>query len=1298
MALTKITSNVIANNAVTQSKIDSSVELGGGGIKISNIQVTTSGGTVLDDTAVDTAGGYIVLTGSGFASGCQVLINNVLATSTTFVNSTTVRAQLPATAAGTYIVYLANTDGSVGIRVNGVTFSATPSWVTGSTLDGNVDTALSLQLSATGASTFALQSGSTLPTGLTLSSGGLISGTVTGLVEETIYSFTVVASDAENQDSPRTFSITITVGDTYFNRTVLAINADVGNTFASDASTNNFAITVAGDTRPSNFSPYNTNWSNYFDGTGDYLNQSTNRFLDGSTWTVEGWVYTSDTTATIAAQYVSSGGQFSSRTILGISSGLIYIFQAGSSVSGTTNISNNQWYHIAYVRNGSTVKAYVNGILEATFSGFINPSLTTTTFFYDGFNSGQELLGYFSNLRVTTTEVYASNFTPPTSPLTAITGTALLTCQSNRLIDNSTNNFTITKNGDVKVLTFGPFTETDTTTGSGFFDGSGDYLNIADNAALEPSNLDWTIEAWIYPTSNASNTYYAWFSKNGTGYGAFYFAQRNLEFYIFLSYTGSAWDVHGVNSNYSCGTMTLNAWNHVAITRSGQTVRGFLNGVLGTTITLSSAGVSLVDQANPLMLGAQSNGAEPVAGYMSNFRYVKGTAVYTSNFTPPTSQLTAIANTSLLTLQTRQPVNNHSFTDTSGNNTSIVKVGSSSQGSFSPFSPAGWSNYFDGSGDYLNIPYNISTIQWWNTNYTIEMWVYNLSNSASGTNSLPLQVAHGNAGTAETDWAFGTNASGNLYFYYWNGSAVTSGVSTSIVPLNSWNHIAMVYNNTTSILKGYINGTEVFSVAKSGTPNFNSGTTLNIGKVQNTDYRGYISNLRIVRGTTVYTTNFTPPISALTAIANTSLLTCQSNCIKDNSTNNFAITRNGDTAVVNFSPFKPTAQYSRTTHGGSVYFDGDGDYLYNNIANNLLHLNNNFTVEAWVYMLPKSLQILFNTTPHSTLAISLNRTGIGDTHVYIGTGGGSWTASPSINSNSASKNLQLNSWNHLALVRNGATITLYHNGEVAGTTTNLPSGFSGGGIYIGTYYSAGTFGEYFKGHMSGFRIVNGTAIYTAAFTPPTTPPSAVPGTAMLLNYSDAAIVDVSSRNVMETVADAKIVTSTRKYGTGSMYFDGTGDVISLLSSDMLTIGTGDFTVEAWINPGSQPGAYGTIVGAAAAGGMALTLRGAGTSSGIGLNPYGSGDIFNYSYTFTQGTWVHIAVTRSGTSLRIFINGTQLSSTVTNSTNWGAITRIGAIDSGGSQNFLGYIDDLRITKGYARYTANFTPPTNTFLVR
>jgi hypothetical protein len=182
----------------------------GGGPKITNLQVTDSTWTVLDDTAVDTAGGYIKITGTGFAAGCQVLVNNVPATSTTFVSATEVRAQVPATAAGTYVVYLVNADGGVAIRVNGITFSATPTWVTGSTLAGDVDSAISIQLSATSATTYSLQAGSTLPTGLTLSAGGLISGTVTGLTNDTSYSFTVVATDSENQDSPRTFTITIT--------------------------------------------------------------------------------------------------------------------------------------------------------------------------------------------------------------------------------------------------------------------------------------------------------------------------------------------------------------------------------------------------------------------------------------------------------------------------------------------------------------------------------------------------------------------------------------------------------------------------------------------------------------------------------------------------------------------------------------------------------------------------------------------------------------------------------------------------------------------------------------------------------------------------------------------------------------------------------------------------------------------------------------------------------------------------------------------------------------------------------
>ena len=185
---------------------------GGSGPKITTVEVTNSGGTVLDDTAVDIAGGHIKITGTGFVTGCQVIVNNVAATSTTFVSSTVVRAQLPATAAGTYFVYVVNPDGGVAIKINGVTFSSSPTWVTGSTLSGFVDQAISVQLNATDATTYTLQSGSTLPTGVTLTSGGLLSGTVTGITQETVYSFTIIATDAQNQDSARTFNLTISNG------------------------------------------------------------------------------------------------------------------------------------------------------------------------------------------------------------------------------------------------------------------------------------------------------------------------------------------------------------------------------------------------------------------------------------------------------------------------------------------------------------------------------------------------------------------------------------------------------------------------------------------------------------------------------------------------------------------------------------------------------------------------------------------------------------------------------------------------------------------------------------------------------------------------------------------------------------------------------------------------------------------------------------------------------------------------------------------------------------------------------
>ena len=181
------------------------------GPAVTNIQVTDSSYVVLDDTAVSLSGGYIKITGTNFSSGCLVTVGTTIATSVTFVNSTTLHVQVPALVAGTYVVYVVNSDGGVAIRVNGLTYSSEPTWVTSSSLTGDSGVEVSIQLNATDATTYSLQSGSTLPNNLTLSSSGLISGTVT-VANETLYNFTVVATDAEFQESPRSFSITISVG------------------------------------------------------------------------------------------------------------------------------------------------------------------------------------------------------------------------------------------------------------------------------------------------------------------------------------------------------------------------------------------------------------------------------------------------------------------------------------------------------------------------------------------------------------------------------------------------------------------------------------------------------------------------------------------------------------------------------------------------------------------------------------------------------------------------------------------------------------------------------------------------------------------------------------------------------------------------------------------------------------------------------------------------------------------------------------------------------------------------------
>jgi hypothetical protein len=192
-------------------------------------------------------------------------------------------------------------------------------------------------------------------------------------------------------------------------------------------------------------------------------------------------------------------------------------------------------------------------------------------------------------------------------------------------------------------------------------------------------------------------------------------------------------------------------------------------------------------------------------------------------------------------------------------------------------------------------------------------------------------------------------------------------------------------------------------------------------------------------------------------------------------------------------------------------------------------------------------------------------------------------------------------------------------------------------------------------------------------------------------------------NNVETVGDAKISTAVSKFGGSSIAMTSSLDYCKTSATGVLhNINGVDFTIECWV--------YFTSLAADRAivskyGPALENLGGQGyilqwiTSNQLrlvlGLQAGTNNDVlYTWPWTPSTSTWYHVALTRSGTSGRAFINGTQIGSTTTLSIL--DVASPNALQVGKThtteQYLLGYIDDLRITRGYARYTSNFTAPT------
>ena len=1254
---------------------------------------TTTAGSL--GNAYETGAISATLTATGDAPITYTLASGTLPTGSTLASNGTLSGTAVATASATTYTFTVSANDAQNQTTNRA-FSLTinPDVVTWSSPADNTtytvtkDSVMSnVTMSATSAAGGSITyTADTLPTGLSIT-GANIAGTPTVSANTTTV---LTATSTATRTATKTINWVVNVGnDNFFKYNTLLLQG-TSTTFVDDASTNNFAVSIFGDTKPNNFNPYTPGYySNFLDGTGDYLTVPANAALGFGTgdFTIETWTYVTGTPTTAYVFDMRFGSGDLTALIFTQSSTTYSVYVNGSAPLGdkTPYVSYlNKWVHWAIVRSSGTVRVYINGVQDQSFTA-AGSIITSGLALGARTNLVETFVGYISNFRIVKgTAVYTSAFTPSTTPLTAITNTSLLICQSNRFIDNSTNAFTITVTGDTKIQSFNPFTPNNSysTYGSGYFDGTDDRIQLPSSAnfTLVPTT-PWTMEAWIYPTTN----YTPIFWQNGGAQGILITNAGDRTRCLFGGTTGSGAGDGAIGGNSR--VCPANSWSHVAITCDGN--HNFyisVNGLRGTAVNRSSENIAYTRMTLGY-IGAQPDLSSFFIGYIAGVRVVNGTEIYTGNFTPPTAPLTAVGNTQLLTLQNNQPVNNSVFLDNSTNNFLVTRNGNTTQGTFSPYG-GNWSNYFDGTGDYLavtGIPVPATGT------FTYESWI-NTPSIPGGSSWIYTQRQSVSA--TRFGMALISDSTG-FHVIATCGSNPDIASTTDGMSYNTWNHVAVVRDGSNN-LKIFVNG--VLNTTSANWSYSIEQSEARIGFIGNSAtqyFIGYISNTRVTN-TAVYSTTFTPSTTPLTAISGTSLLTCQSNRLIDNSINNFAITKNGDVAVQRFSPFSP-ASVTPTSYSG--YFDGTGDYLSLASSSAFDLAAGDFTIEFWMNTNASQTSNARAIGNWNNDGWAANKWSVHIKHdtstrltfwVYNASSSTAWLTSSTVVNGIG--------WVHVAIVRSGTSWSMFINGAREATATSSAAMSSGVcPIQIGGTSSGF---EIVTGYISNIRMVKGTAVYSPSsttITVPTAPLTAIANTSLLTLQSTSFIDNSANNFAITAVGDTKPTqqnpfgftsATTTGYSVstigGSGYFDGSGDYLTVPSNTAFGFGTGDFTIEGWfyftgtISTYQRPWWMGDDNDNLEI--NASVIRFGGASLTVITGP-----------TAVANTWYHIAYSRQSGSGKLFVNGTQVGSTTASSYSSSARTVTLMATSGGANPSTGYISDFRIVKGTALYTSNFVPP-------
>jgi len=634
---------------------------------------------------------------------------------------------------------------------------------------------------------------------------------------------------------------------------------------------------------------------------------------------------------------------------------------------------------------------------------------------------------------------------------------------------------------------------------------------------------------------------------------------------------------------------------------------------------------------------------------------------------------------------------NNNITDSSTNNhtpTLINPTDALAQGSFNPYRSGGYSTSFDGTTNtYLNVSSSSGGAALGSGDFTISFWVYPNDPISGGQFLLDYRPLGNNSGFYPTIYM----QSGTFVYKFANVDHITGN---TLISSKQWSYFCLARDN--GVTRMYINGT-LQTQTYSGIENLTNGTNrpvIGTGAYSITPmFNGYISDLRVV--TSLDTTAYSVPTGRMSAISNTQLLTCHLPYIADGSTNAHTITVNGDVSTKPFSPFD-YVEYSATDHGGSIQSTNSDDTSAGRTGLSFADhadfdlAGSDWTFEWWAYV-PKSEGVNnhnfiqkgpFGAIRPYTVIYRLESGQPGWEPRMFGSSDGSsqWQGY----SGSAWQPWSI--WTHVAFVRNGSTITRYINGKAYGTGS--------GDVFDNNevLYVGGGYGDEQPHTYSDLRISK-SAVYTAEFTPPTAPLSSS-GSVLHLKGANASIVDKSQTTNLKLVGNTTGSTTQVKFAnTKSMYFDGSGDYIDTNKNLQGDFGTGDFTVEGWFYLNEAIGAVRVLLGSGTGDGNDEFMLVLESNGKLTYDWFSVSDYIQSTSTITAYTWHHIALTRSGTQLDLWLDGTSVASNSSHSHNYNGTStfKIG-MSRAGAFFWNGYIQDVRISNGLARYTANFTPPT------